>query len=217
MCQFLDSGTQVFKGVDKIVHDSEYPPNPIHKYQCGVDLAKSNDWTVLTVFDKMNQRVVEIQRFNQIDWNLQKTKIEVMKHKYGSISFKVDATGVGSPIVEDLSRMGLDVEGIVFTERSRTELLNNLQLKIEQQQVMIPRDQTLINELKSMQFVFNETSRKLKMDVPSGLHDDCIMSLCLAVWQTSSKPMNPDTNATYDLNRLLGDKNMNVDINNSYY
>lgn len=216
-CQFLDSGTQVFKGIDRIVHDSEYPPNSIHTYQCGVDLAKSMDWTVLTVFDKMTQRIVEIQRFNQIDWALQKTKIEVLKHKYGNISFKVDATGVGSPIVEDLSRMGLDVEGIVFTEKSRTELLNNLQIKIENQQVFIPRNETLINELKSMQFTFNETSRRLKMQVSEGLHDDMIFSLCLAVWGTSSRPMNPETSNVFDLNRLIGDRSVNVNIQPGYF
>ena len=109
-CQFIDGGTQVFKGVDKIVYEGAIQPSPLHRYRIGVDLAKSKDYTVITVFDLMLFKVVEIERFNQIDWTLQKTKIELYKHKYGQVLFRVDGTGVGSPIVDDLLKAGLNVE-----------------------------------------------------------------------------------------------------------
>ena len=45
---------------------------------------------------------VYMDRFNQMDRNLQKAKIEAVYHKFGRPIGFIDATGVGDPIVEDL-------------------------------------------------------------------------------------------------------------------
>ena len=156
----------------------------------GVDLAKYQDYTVITVIDLTSFKVVEIERFNQIDWALQKARIEAIYLRYFSPLTYIDSTGVGDPIYEDLFKRGLNrIQPFKFTEQSRRELLTNLQLHIEQGKISIPDNQILINELRSMRYELMGDKGKVKAVVPDGMHDDMIMSLALACYQLPQNPI----------------------------
>lgn len=189
-CKFVEGAGAFFKRVTEntIAEIDTYDPS--HKYQMGVDLAKYQDFTVITIIDLHTFHVHKQERFNQIDWNLQKAKIEATYHRYGKPLIYIDSTGVGDPIYEDLFRKGLRVESFKFTEQSRKDLLNNLALKIEQDKIKLPNNEILINELRSMVYEMGNTG-KIKLKVPDGLHDDCIMSLALAVWNMPENPLAP--------------------------
>jgi len=149
----------------------------------GVDLAKYNDWTVITPFNMSTFIAYPQDRFNQVDWRLQKARIEVAARKYGNALMRVDSTGIGDPVAEDLKAQGLnfdDDSSFKFTEQSRANLLNNLAILLEQGKIKIPNDPILISEMEGMQYSTGETG-KLKV-VSTTKHDDCVMSLALAVW-----------------------------------
>lgn len=185
LCDFLDNASGVFRRCRENVWDcSEI--NLKHQFQVGVDLAKYNDWTVITPFDLNTWKVMPQDRFNQIDWNLQKARIEARAMKYNNAKVIIDATGVGNPVAEDLDYSGLDVEPFVFTERSKKDLLTNLALKIEQDLIKLPNDEGLLQELESMVYERSDNG-KLKMVVPQGMTDDRIMSLALSVWEVKDK------------------------------
>lgn len=184
--QFIEGASAVFKGVDNIVDDTFELKNT-HRYRLGVDLAKANDFTVITPFDLMTFKVGKPERFNQIDYNLQKSKIEAQYFKHFKPQIYIDSTGVGEPIYDDLRQRQLNVEPYHFTEQSRRDLLVNLALLIEQGKITIPYDEQLIAELKSFQYVVTERG-KVRMEVPDGTHDDMVMSLALAVWNIPEKP-----------------------------
>jgi len=75
-CKFVDGASQFFKGIEKCIYKEPYEePENGHTYQMGVDLAKMNDYTVITPFDLNDFRVGKQEVFNQIDYNLQKSKI----------------------------------------------------------------------------------------------------------------------------------------------
>ncbi len=184
--KFIEGASAVFKGVDNIIDDS-FQVKDTHRYRLGVDLAKANDFTVITPFDLMTFKVGKQDRFNQIDYNLQKSKIEAQYYKHFKPQIYIDSTGVGEPIYDDLRHKQLNVEPYHFTEQSRRDLLVNLALLIEQQKITIPYDEQLISELKSFQYVVTERG-KVRMEVPDGTHDDCVMSLALSVWNIPEKP-----------------------------
>lgn len=187
-CKFVEGAGQFFKRVreNTIEEISEY--NPMHKYQMGVDLAKYQDYTVITVIDLHTFQVHKQERFNQIDWNLQKAKIEAIYLRYGKPLIYMDSTGVGDPIYEDLFKKGIRIEGFKFTERSRIDLLNNLSILLEQDKIKIPETEVLRDELMSMVYELSERG-KIRLKVPDGLHDDCIMSLALACWNLPTNPL----------------------------
>ena len=186
-CKFIDGASAFFKRVDENLWDAE-PVEKINKFQLGVDLGKYQDYTVLTPFNINTFNVHEPERFNQIDWNLQKSKIENMYLRLGNPITYLDSTGLGDPIYDDLVERGMkNAVSFKFTNSSRMDLLNNLKLMIEQDKIKLPKNQGLIDELKSFQYVISPSGR-ISAEVPEGLHDDMVFSLALAVWQTPTNP-----------------------------
>jgi hypothetical protein len=189
-CKFIEGAGAFFRRISENVKLTDPKPDPSHKYRMGVDLAKYQDYTVLTVLDLMTFEVVHIDRFNQIDWNLQKAKIEALYLRYFKPQMTMDSTGLGDPIYDDLVNRGMkNVISYKFTEGSRKDLLTNLQLLLEQNRIKIPEDETLIEELRSMRYELIGERGKTAIRVPEGLHDDMIMSLALACWELPQNPL----------------------------
>jgi len=189
-CDFIDSAVSVFKRIDENVCSEELVIHRTKLYKLGVDLGKHQDWTVITPIDLHTWQVGTPERFNQIDWNLQKAKIEAMSLRYNKARITLDSTGLGDPIFDDLQSRGLSVEGFKFTEESRRQLLNNLIILLEQDKIKLPNYEPLINELKAFRYelaVLPSGMTKIRMKVPEGLHDDCCMSLALVCWGLISK------------------------------
>ncbi len=180
-CKFLEGAGQFFRRITENVIDEEIQPEADNQYSLGVDLAKYQDWTVITPFCLNNFKVGKQERFNQVDWNLQKAKIEAFARKWNNSRVNIDSTGVGDPITEDLQRTGIPIEPFRFTETSRRQLLDNLALLLEQDKIKIPNDDGLIAELQSMKYELTERG-KIKLQVPDAMTDDRIMSLALSVW-----------------------------------
>lgn len=190
-CKFIEGAGAFFKRVNLTKYDnSGWKVDNFHRYKMGIDLGKYNDYTVITVIDLMSFKVVEQDRFNQIDWNLQKSKIEAIYLRYNKPETYLDSTGLGDPIYDDLLKKGLNnIMSYKFTEHSRKDLLTNLQLLIEQDKILIPETYTeLFHELSSFQYVLTD-SGKIKIQVPDGLHDDTVFSLALACWNLPTNPL----------------------------
>lgn len=208
-CAFLEGASQFFKRIRTCVYPSSTPLPEQGDFQLGVDLAKYNDWTVLTPFSLNHFIVYPQERFNQVDYNLQKAKIEACARRFSDALVVPDSTGVGDPIVEDLKARGLricnDGQGFKFTETSRMNLLNNLAILLEQNKIRIPDDEGLIAELESFQYSMAENG-KIKVKCPDGLHDDRVMSLALAVYEVR-EPLRIDM---YSANRIYQNRQRNV-------
>lgn len=184
-CSFLESAASFFRRTRENVYDATSAPEQGHEYQLGVDLAKYQDWTVITPFDLNTFRVLKQDRFNQIDWNLQKARIQVAWHNFYKGRSNIDATGVGDPIVEDLIASGMNVNPFKFTEQSKRELLTHLAILLEQDKIKIPNDPELLSELDAIQWELSDGG-KTRISTVDGMTDDRVMSLALAVWGAST-------------------------------
>lgn len=183
-CDFTENAGAFFRNIKQCLYEADDYENKRHFYTLGVDLAKYNDYTVLTPFDLFTFEVKTQERFNQVDWNFQKVLIEAKARKYNNAQLKIDRTGVGDPIVEDLERAGLNIgeEGaVVFSQRTRREMLDNLAILLEQGKIKIPNDPELIAELNAFQYTLTDKG-KVEVKTRKGLHDDRVFSLALAVY-----------------------------------
>lgn len=196
-CKFIEGGANFFKRVDENVWRDDWKPKELATYQIGVDLAKFHDYTVITQFDLSSFRALKQDRFNQMDYNLQKARIENAYLKSNNGRVIIDSTGVGEPVYDDLYARKINVEPFRFNQKSRMDLLRNLQILLEQDRIKIPDDPILIAELKSMQYTLS-TAGNLTVQVPDGLHDDCIMSLALAVWDIPQNPIHANMYTNYE-------------------
>lgn len=215
-CSFIEDAGAFFRRVRNNLYDQNKALPEEGDFQLGVDLAKYQDWTVLTPFNLNHFIVYPQDRFNQVDWNLQKARIEATARRFGNALIVPDSTGVGNPVVEDLKARGLNIygedgKGFVFTETSRKNLLDNLAMLIEQDKIKLPNDEGLLSELEAFQYrmtISKETGRtRLSVTVPEGMHDDRVMSLALAVWGVR-EPVRIDYGMAQQvyINRQSGDR-----------
>lgn len=138
----------------------------------GWDFAKSHDWTVGVGLDRTGA-VCRIERF-QKSWG--DTKADVKKHT-GNLPAMGDSTGVGDAIVEDVQRMGVNLEGYVFTSRSKQQLMEGLASDIQEGETSFPEG-VLSEELESFEYAYTRTG--VTYSAPEGMFDDCVCALSLA-------------------------------------
>lgn len=188
-CDFTENASAVYKDLHKRTYPMlEWQHNDTGMYQLGVDLAKANDYTVITAIDLTSFKVAPQDSFNQIDYTLQKAKIEGAFYRYNKPVVVMDSTGVGQPIVDDLLNKGINISPFTFTYNSRNELLTNLQILLEQDKIKIPDDPALLEELEAAAWDTTAQGRT-RITVPEDKHDDRLMSLALAVWQLPIRPI----------------------------
>lgn len=192
MAEFLSEETGVFKKIRQCVVGVYKQPVVGRFYVMGVDLAKTVDFTVLTVVDSVTREVVAWERFQDLAWSVQKLKVQELARKYNNALCVIDSTGVGDPIAEDLSHSGLSLwyqgekPGFKFTNDSKSQLINNLAIAIEQRRITFPFEPVLVDELQAFEYSITDGGR-IKYGAPDGKHDDAVISLALACWALKSQ------------------------------
>jgi len=169
LAEFNDNVANPF-GLDKIrICTGQMSNEPAVCF--GIDLAKSFDWTVIIGLDRFGV-VCYFDRF-QRPWNETKEIIRRLPRA----AIKIDSTGVGDPITEDIQRERGDVHSFKYTSTSKQQLMEGLAAAIHQRRVVFPEG-TIRAELES--FEYQMTGTGVKYTAPPGLHDDCVNALALA-------------------------------------
>ena len=166
-------------GVDAI-YECVAPVSTKEPVVWGWDLAKSVDWTWGVGLDE-DGNVCRSERW-QSPW--EETLKRIVKHT-GNVPALVDSTGVGDAIIEFLAKAGSNFEGFKFTSSSKQQLMERLAVAIQQKQITFPEGQ-LLNELLSFEYVYTRTGAQYS--APTGLHDDGVCALSLAVYHQDNAP-----------------------------
>ena len=138
----------------------------------GVDLAKSQDYTVIVGLDA-DGAVAMLDRW-QGPWQLTREKLAKIIRDSPA---QIDSTGVGDPIVEDLKRVCRRVDGFKFTSQSKQQLMEGLQIAVQSADIRFP-DGWLRAELEG--FGYRYSGRSVSYEATAG-HDDGVCALALAV------------------------------------
>ena len=188
--EFLDDTGVVFRGVSEVAVLQPQEPDSSHMYVIGCDLAKVQDFTVLTVYDRTNNNQVCQMRFNKLEWPFQKSKIMELSKKYMGALVMADATGIGDPIVDDLLRAGVPVEPIHLTNESKKQIIEKLANWVELKYLkMLQLDET-VNEFNSFTYDYSEKTGRVIYGAPVGFHDDIVISHALAIWSLQPIPLS---------------------------
>lgn len=183
LAEFLEDGGGVFTGVrDAIKYEPgvQFPNAAAVTWTVGVDLARVEDFTVISVVDSLG-RQWEIHRFNGISWKRQVDLIVSVAKRFPGCLIRVDSTGVGDPILEAVRGRYNRVEGYHLTSQSKTALIDNLAFMIETGGVALLNDPVQTSELMAYSYELTK-SRNVRMSAPAGMHDDTVIALAMAVW-----------------------------------
>lgn len=187
LADFKEGGASVFQGVSEIFHtgihlDGGNVVARNHPYVAGLDLGRVRDFTVLTILDKYG-RVCWWERLPHVDWGAQFTFISRAVQRYSSLIL-LDETGLGDPIIEQMrNKTNVTVDGYkITTNRYKVELIQNLAVMIENGEIVIPGELTVLKD-ELLAYTYTHTDGgAVKFSAPSGQHDDCVISLALAAW-----------------------------------
>lgn len=178
LAQFIEGAGAVFRNINECIGGVLLDKPQGGRYVLAADLAKHQDFTVIMVGDTLTNQVVYFDRFNQIDWGLQKARISEAYNKFKCAEGIIDATGVGDSVFDDLLNMGLNVEGFKFTSPSKQELVSNLSVAMDNLEIKYPSIPELIDELTLYAYEQRADGR-FKYSAPEGFHDDTVMALAL--------------------------------------
>ncbi|MCH8304875.1 MAG: hypothetical protein IIB94_07060 [Candidatus Marinimicrobia bacterium] len=179
MAEFLEDAGRVFRHLKESVMGDYEKYEFGKKYVMGVDLAKHEDYTVISVLNHSGH-LVYFDRFNKLDYTFQKRRIISTARRYNA-QVLIDATGVGDPIYDDLRRR-IRVLPYRFTNKSKQELIMNLSLGFDKRVITFPENTELLTELEKFGYQISPNGNVIYAGT-AGFHDDCVISLALAFWQ----------------------------------
>lgn len=179
LAKFIDGAGAVFRNIMENISGSLLEaPEDGHRYVLAADLAKHTDFTVIMIADAASKQVVYHDRFNQIDWGLQKSRIIAAYQKFKCSGGVIDATGVGDGIFDDLRNAGLNLEGFKFTSTTKQELVSNLSIAMDNNEIHYPPIEPLTDELGLYAYE-QRANGQFSYSAPEGFHDDEVMALAL--------------------------------------
>lgn len=179
LAEFIPDGGGVFRRVTDCIVDTTSAWSAYKTYVMGVDWAKSHDWTVLTVMDADSGQVVAWDRFNQVDWAVQRQRLTALSNEWRVTSILAERNSIGDPNIEALQREGLPVYGFTTTNATKAQIVEGLALALETRSISLPNNAQLISELQAFEME-RLPSGMVRYNAASGMHDDSVISLALA-------------------------------------
>jgi phage terminase large subunit-like protein len=171
-------------GVFRNVHDCttatlQPKPKEGHVYVAGMDIGRTNDFSVVAVIDATTNEVVHIDRYTGIGFALQEERVKAVCECYRPDVVIVELNNFGYPFVESLVAQGLPVRPFKTTATTKSHIIEKLALAFEHQLLAIPNDKTLMNELLGYE-VETTPAGLTRYGAPVGQHDDMVMALAFA-------------------------------------
>lgn len=179
LAQFLEDGNGVFRRVSEAACAIPPRERQRHTYVAGVDWGKSNDWTVIIVKDADTGAFVDMDRFNQIDWEIQRGRVKAMVAKWQITTLLAERNSIGDPNIEALQRDGVPVTGFITTNATKGTAIEQFALNIETGATTFPDWPVLIAELQAYEME-RLPSGLVRYSAPPGMHDDCVIAGALA-------------------------------------
>ncbi len=192
LAEFLDDAGGVFRRVTEAA--TATPQDHAiegHDYVIGIDWGKLNDFTVLAVIDVTTKELVAMDRFNQIDYQVQIQRLYALASRFQTKTLIPERNSIGEPLIEQLQRSGYKVHPWVATNASKMEVIDGLSLAFEKSELRILDIPVLLDELQAYE-AERLPSGMLRYGAPEGYHDDCIIALALAWHGAHIRPRQVD-------------------------
>lgn len=180
LAEFVDDQGGVFRRVQEAAVLSPKEPDSTRQYVAGVDVASSVDYTVVTVLDAESHDMVYMDRFNRVDYPVLIDRLAALHSKWNLSSMTIEANSIGRPVIDHMVERGLVVRPFTTTSATKQAIIQNLQSAFEHGNIRILNEPVLVGELLSFESKRN-ASGTFSYSAPDGMHDDCVMSLAIAL------------------------------------
>lgn len=180
LAEFIDSDGAVFRRVvEACTSVAIDEAQPDRQYTIAVDVAQSVDYTVACVMDVEARAQVAMDRFSRVDYPVLEDRLMAIYNRFKAERMRVEANGIGAPVIDHLREMGLNIESFTTTNATKGTIIQGLMGALEHNNIVILDDETQKNELLSFESKRSQ-SGAITYSAPDGLHDDTVMALAMA-------------------------------------
>lgn len=182
LAEFLEGEGAVFRNIPACMNAPLTPDmkeHEGHQIIAGVDWAKSQDYTAISIGCRDCQVEVARDRFNKIDYAFQRKRLLELCDRYNVGRIMVELNSIGEPNFESLQRDGLPVIGFQTTATSKPPLIENLSLALETATWQFQDDPVWTGELESYEMKINPRTNRTTYGAPEGMHDDTVIARAL--------------------------------------
>ena len=185
--EFDISSGQVFTNLENCILDK---PSESREYYVGIDWSSGTgkDYTVITILNDKKE-VVLIKAFNDIAPMDQIDFISRLLKDFPCRRVLVEGNSIGSIFFDALKRKVVGIQKFNTTNDSKCRIVDQLVAHFEQGKIKIPYNEELLAQLRG----FEEQTTKSGLrtyNCPPPLHDDYVMSLCIALEAVTSNRGN---------------------------
>jgi hypothetical protein len=191
--KWIAAGSSVFILEDRALQDAAVLDNhlvedcpPMGHIVLGIDLARTNDYTVFYGARARDRRNCYFERMQAIAWEEQRRRIKravrtLMRNGASGATLVVDEGNAGSVIVEDLEEAGFDVVGVNFTTH-KANMVRLLANDLERGRAMILSDAEY-GSVEFENYMLGITpGGRYTYSAPEGEHDDVVSAKMLQHW-----------------------------------
>lgn len=189
MAEFLEGEGAVFRNIAACIKAPDTTPEQHrgHYLVAGVDWAKQSDYTCVSIGCVNCHSEVARDRFNQIDYIFQRSRLERMLKMWDVRHALLELNSIGEPNFEELSRAGFPVSGFTTTASSKPPLIENLALCLEAEEWQFQDDRIWTGELEAYERKVSATTGRSQYSAPEGMYDDTVMARALMVWASRNR------------------------------
>jgi len=177
LAEFIDDASSVFRNIKESVKKHTGT-----KFYAGVDLGRSNDYTVVTIIDEFNNEVA-CDRWRHLEWTKIIDNVCNLLNEYSPDTL-IEANGTQDAIMDQIKdRVTFDSDKIkpfVTTSKSKQPIIESLIVAFENKEIGIIGLDFQIQELEIFTYEYNQKTRNIKYSAPTGFHDDYVMSRAIS-------------------------------------
>lgn len=179
LCNFDDDGISFFQGYSECFDIDSQRKGKTH---IGIDISgNGEDATILTSINEHNEvKQYEIRGTLDMKYRQMADIINTLN----PAAVYIEVNGLGAPVCNEVKKLVTHKSNIyewTTTNSSKEEIISDLAVAIANKTIHFEKDnKKLYQELSDFIVTFSKT-RKLQFQARGNLHDDCVMSLAIAL------------------------------------
>lgn len=182
MAEFLDNSGNVFRNIGPNLYEYDLDEHKGHRLVAGVDWGRKRDYTCISIGCANCHKEVFLERFNRYDYPAQ---LEFIKEYVGKWhpELLAEANSMGQANIDQLQNDGIEVLPFNTTNASKSQIIRQMQLVLEQSEWKWLNTDWARDELESYEMKVNTYTNLTQYSAPEGLHDDSVIARCLMLHQ----------------------------------
>jgi len=188
-CQKDASKIPIYDNLDQLV---QVAPK-LGRLFAGFDVGRSKHPSELTIFEKQGETYTlrYQEQYRETPFPKQRARLIRVVEALGENlrRFRIDSTGMGKNLAEDLQeRFGRKIVQIDFTRQSKEAMANNVKILLQERNLVLPRDRSLIAQIHSIKQKITSAGNAIFDAVRNRFHHaDKFWALALAVFKKRKK------------------------------